>query len=101
MTIALLNGSWLEHGRKRLLGESIREIGVLMLVFVPIDGYFRESKGPGRMIESHYLRWLNLIGRNNFEIAFFAVFGIALLFTGIYVEREAELALENSTQETL
>lgn len=101
MRIALPNGSWLEHGRKRLLGESIREIGVLMLVFVPIDGYIRESKGAGGMIESHYLRWLNLIGRSNLEIIFFAIFGIALLFFGIHVEREAELALENSTKGTI
>jgi hypothetical protein len=82
----------LEHGRKRLLGESIREIGVLLLVFVPLDGYLRESSGPSRMIQSHYLQWLNVIGRSNIEILLFAGFGVALLVLGIKVERDAELA---------
>ncbi len=82
----------LEHGRKRLLGESIREIGVLLLVFVPLDGYLRQSSGPERVIQSRYLQWLNLIGRNNIEILLFAGFGIALLMFGIKVERDAELA---------
>jgi hypothetical protein len=81
----------LEHGHKRLLGESIREIGVLLLVFVPLDGYLRISN-PAERIQSRYLQWLNVIGRNNVEIIFFALFGIVLLALGIKVERDAELA---------
>lgn len=85
----------LEHGSKRLLGESLREIGVLLMVFVPLDGYLRDSKGQPAMIQSAYLRWLNALGsKSNIEILAFGVLGIAFLCVGIKVERDAELAMQ-------
>ncbi|HEX4154513.1 MAG TPA: hypothetical protein VHY48_02755 [Acidobacteriaceae bacterium] len=87
-----------EHGHKRLLGESLREIGVLLLVFVPLDGFLSQNRQAQSMIGSPHLLWLNRFGKNNIEITLFALIGIFLLVFGIYIEREAELALESSSK---
>jgi hypothetical protein len=89
--------SWLEHGHKKLLGESLREIGVLLLVFVPLDGFLSQNTHAQTVISSRRLEWLNRVGKNNIEVLFFAIFGLFLLAFGIYIERAAELALESSS----
>lgn len=74
--------------QRRLLGESVREISVLTLVFVPLDmllqGRIDDSSGyPDWMM--HWLRlqhWVEIL---------FAVIGLALLCFGIRIEAKVHL----------
>jgi hypothetical protein len=55
--------------RRQLYGESLREIGVLMMVFVPLDGIFGTK----------------VLGPINMCV--YAVFGLMLVFLGAEIER--------------
>ena len=81
----------LSSGHRRLLGESLREIGVLLIVFVPLDVSLRDQGRSQQMIESHYLLWLNPVGKQNVLVYFLAFFGLTLLVLGIKIERDAEV----------
>ncbi len=62
--------------RYELWGESIRELGVLILVFVPLDvllEYVRREQRP----DVHH--WLTIIG--------FGIAGILLMILGVEIER--------------
>jgi hypothetical protein len=74
-----------------MFGESLREIGVLLLVFVPLDGLLRQATQPPISIGTHYLQWLSVFGKSNIEIFLFAVAGFFLIMLGIRIEHEAEL----------
>jgi hypothetical protein len=77
--------------RTRLLGESLRECGVLVLIFAPLDTLL-EVKGT---VDWRALCWLGVcISWQNIALVFFAVVGIFLLYYGIEIEGEAELALQ-------
>jgi hypothetical protein len=77
--------------RTRLLGESLRECGVLVLIFAPLD-ILLEAKGT---IEWRLLCWQSFcISWRHVALVFFAVIGIFLLYYGIRIESEAELALK-------
>lgn len=90
----------LKHGHKRLLGESVREIGVLLLVFVPLDGLLRAAAvgdpGPDNF-STPWLGWLNCIGKSNCAIYSFATLGVAMLIFGISMEHKAEAALADAS----
>ena len=76
--------------RTRLLGESLRECGVLVLIFAPLD-ILLEAKGT---IDWRLLCWQSIcISWRHVALVFFAVVGIFLLYYGIKIESEAELAL--------
>jgi succinate dehydrogenase/fumarate reductase cytochrome b subunit len=76
--------------QRRLLGESVREIGVLTLVFVPLDMLLQgriddSSSYPDWMFWMHWLRpqhWVEIL---------FAAIGLALLYFGIRIEAKAHL----------
>jgi len=76
--------------RTRLLGESLREIGVLVLIFSPLD-LLLESKGaldwPTFCWHHHCVSWRYI------ALVFFTVAGIFALYYGIRIETDAELAL--------
>lgn len=71
------------------MGESVREIGVLTLVFVPLDmlleGRFQEPPTyPDWMFWLHWLKlqhWIEIL---------FALVGVVLLYYGIKIEAKAE-----------
>lgn len=74
--------------QRRLLGESLREIGVLVLVFVPLDMVLEGGTQP----DSAYPRWmfwLRWLSTQHWEMLFFAVTGICLVYYGIKIEANA------------
>jgi hypothetical protein len=74
--------------QRKLLGESVREIGVLTLVFVPLDMLLegRIQDPPSYPDWMFWLGWLRL--QHWVEILFAAV-GIALLYYRIKIESRA------------
>ena len=76
--------------RARLLGESLREFGVLVVIFAPLD-ILLEAKGT---VAWSQLCWrYGCMSSRYVALVFFAVVGILLLYYGIRIEGEAELAL--------
>jgi hypothetical protein len=78
--------------QRQLLGESVREIGVLTLVFVPLDmlleGKISNPETPNWVFWLHWMRlqhWIETL---------FAVVGVALLYYGIKIEARAQLEQE-------
>lgn len=72
---------------RRLLGESLREIGVLVLVFVPLDLILgpvspstKATNYPGWVF---WLRWLSI---DHWVTLFFAFAGAVLIYFGIKIE---------------
>jgi len=77
--------------RTRLLGESLRECGVLVLIFAPLD-ILIEVRGT---TDWRQLCWgFICISWRHVALVFFAAVGIFLLYFGIRIEGEAELALK-------
>jgi hypothetical protein len=74
------------HHRK-LLGESLREIGVLVFVFVPLN-MLLESKTNFVLTYPVWLSWLTL-SPDHLVTLFFATAGILLLYYGIKIEAKA------------
>jgi len=56
-----------------LAGESLREVGVLVLVFVPLDSIFYQGELKRAMVMS---------------LAFLTLAGVALVAAGILLEKE-------------
>jgi hypothetical protein len=77
--------------RTRLLGESLRECGVLLLIFAPLD-ILLEARGTMDWhqfcVGSFCVSWRHI------TLVFFAAIGIFLLYFGIKIESEAELVLK-------
>lgn len=65
------------RGRYELWGESLREIGVLLLVFVPVDVLVEMLKDSHFNTHEH---WIELSGA--------AVLGLILVLVGTEVERK-------------
>ena len=65
-----LSGDCLRH-RFELVGETLREIGILLLVFVPLDATFYQGE----------IRWPATIG-----LVILGVVGVVLIATGIVLE---------------
>jgi hypothetical protein len=82
--------------RTRLLGESLRECGVLVLIFAPLD-ILLEARGT---MDWHQFCLGSLcISWRHITLVFFAAIGIFLLYFGIKIESEAELALKELQEE--
>jgi len=73
---------------RRLLGESVREIGVLVLVFVPLD-VIVGWHGAGALAYPLWMSWMRWLSPQHFVTVFFASSGILLLSLGIAVEAKA------------
>lgn len=71
--------------RAKLLGESLREVGVLILVFVPLDGILM-THGERPL---HHPLWFDGAG-----VFLFIGLAIIMLYLGIKLETEATVALE-------
>ena len=74
--------------RRKLLGESVREIGVLVLVFVPLDvivGWHAE----GALAYPPWMSWMRWLSPQHFVTVFFALSGILLRSFGIVIEARA------------
>ena len=82
-----------------MFGESLREIGVLLLVFVPLDGFLRQSGQAPSLIGTHYLRWLNIFGKSNLELCIYGAGSFFLIMLGIRIEHEAELLIPASNRQ--
>jgi len=76
------------HIHRRLLGESLREIGVLVLVFVPLDMLLRENVS-GPVAHSSWMFWLRWLSMSHWVELFFGAAGIFLLYFGIKIEAKA------------
>jgi hypothetical protein len=80
-----------------MLGESMRELGVLILIFVPLD-LMLEWNGIGRKNQYSYPAWvhgyLNWLTPQWFWIVFATVAAILLLYWGIKLETAATMKLE-------
>ncbi|MGP8157802.1 MAG: hypothetical protein ACLQMT_13190 [Candidatus Acidiferrales bacterium] len=72
----------------------MREIGVLLLVFVPLEVTF-ESKGT---VLFHYPLWLygtlNWLTPERFAIVFFILIAVVMLYFGIKLETKATMEIE-------
>lgn len=73
---------------RKLLGESVREIGVLVLVFVPLDIIVELHTGNVPAYPK-WMSWMSWLSPQHFLTSFFAVAGIILLSFGIAIEERA------------
>jgi hypothetical protein len=78
----------------KLLGESIREIGVLILVFVPLDIWITPSPRANGPILPHWLEWAGYLSADHWRILLFAVGGLTVLHYGIKIEARASIEME-------
>jgi hypothetical protein len=82
--------------RTRLLGESLRECGVLVLIFAPLD-ILLEAKGT---VIWRQLRWGSFcLSSRYIVLVFVPLIGVFLLHYGIRIEGEAELVLKELKEE--
>lgn len=77
--------------RIRLLGESLREFGVLTLIF-PVLDILLESKGQFDWAE--FCLWQYCLSGRYIALVFFLILGIFALYYGIKIESAAEVALK-------
>lgn len=73
---------------RKLLGESIREIGVLVLVFVPLD-IVLELHANSVPAYPKWMAWMHWLSPQHFLTVFCAVAGVILLSFGIVIEERA------------
>ena len=70
------------------MGESVREIGVLVLVFVPLD-VIVGWHGEGALAYPPWMSWMRWLSPQHFVTVFFALSGIVLLSFGIVIGSKA------------
>jgi hypothetical protein len=80
--------------RVKLLGESMREVGVLLLIFVPLDVIFEWKDVAVFRFPSSLIGWLSWLTPQRFSVLFFTLVAIAMLYLGIKFETEATVELE-------
>jgi hypothetical protein len=81
----------MDSTQRKLLGESIREIGVLILVFVPLDIWIT-PKSDLKLVEPVYpfwLSWAHFLSVDHWRILLFAIGGLTVLSYGIKIEARA------------
>jgi hypothetical protein len=71
-----------------LLGESVSEIGVLVLVFVPLE-VIVGWHGEGALAYPPWMFWMRWLSPQHFVTVFFALSGILPLSFGIVIEARA------------
>jgi uncharacterized integral membrane protein len=77
----------------RLLGESVREIGVLILVFVPLDVWVMPASKAVEVNYPSWLAWAYVLSVDHWRILFFAVGGLVVIYYGIKIESRAIVEL--------
>jgi hypothetical protein len=83
----LLRADIVNPTHRRLLGESLREIGVLVLVFVPLDMVLREHADS--FIYPSWMFWLRWLSMAQWVELCLGAAGISLLYYGIKIEAKA------------
>jgi len=83
---------------RRLLGESVREIGVLVLVFVPLD-VIVDWHSDRVLTYPPWLSWMAWLSPQHFVTVFFALSGILLVSFGIVIEGKASNEEKGGDQE--
>jgi hypothetical protein len=78
----------------KLLGESIREIGVLILVFVPLDIWITPSPKNSDPVYPCWLAWAHILSVDHWRILLFAIGGLTVLYYGIKIESRATIAID-------
>ncbi|MGA8035366.1 MAG: hypothetical protein WA823_06265 [Candidatus Acidiferrales bacterium] len=73
----------------RLFGESIREIGVLILVFVPLDIWITPSRQGLEPRYPSWLTWLHGLTVDHWRILIFGIGGLVVLYFGIKIKASA------------
>lgn len=73
---------------RKLLGESLREVGILVLVFVPLDMVLSNSDQYAYPLWMFWLRWMSM---PHWIEMFFGSAGVSLIYYGLKVETEATL----------
>jgi hypothetical protein len=76
--------------QRSLFGESIREIGVLLLVFVPLDVLVgtKSTELPAR---AHALIKMGWLSTEHWTVLLFTIAGLALVYYGATIESRAKL----------
>jgi hypothetical protein len=80
--------------RVKLLGESMREVGVLLLIFVPLDVIFEWKSTAVFHFPSVLGGWLSWLTPQRFSVFFFTAVAVVMLYLGIKLETEATAELE-------
>src|ERR1700733_14288594 len=80
--------------RLRIVGESMREIGVLVLIFVPLDVMFEWKSGTVFRYPSYLGGWLDWLTPQRFNLIFFTAVAVVMLYLGIKIETAATVELE-------
>jgi hypothetical protein len=79
----------------KLIGESLRELAVLILVFVPLETLLQSNE---RRADFHYASWtggrLDWLPPSHAVALFCAVLAIPMLYYGIKMETNATVDLE-------
>jgi hypothetical protein len=73
----------------KLLGESIREVGVLILVFVPLDIWITPNSRTAEPVYPGWLTWARFLSVDHWRILLFAIGGLTVLYYGIKIESRA------------
>jgi hypothetical protein len=73
----------------RLLGESIREIGVLILVFVPLDVWISPSRQSAEPDYPAWMSWMHALSPDHWRILAFGIGGLIVMYYGIKIEARA------------
>jgi len=71
-----------DNVEQKLIGESLREIGVLVLVFIPLDVFF----DPNALRQATYPMWMHGLPLKDWLMLFFGVIGFFLIYCGIKLE---------------
>lgn len=64
--------------RFELWGETLRDLGILILVFVPLDCFVEYMKEPSLFIHKWHLGMV---------VSGFVILGVALIVAGVEIER--------------
>jgi hypothetical protein len=79
--------------RVKLLGESMREVGVLVLIFMPLDVLFEWRSAKVFHYASWLNGWLDWLTPQLFSLIFFTPAAIVMLYLGIKLETKATVDL--------
>jgi hypothetical protein len=84
----------INHSQLKLLGESIREVGVLILVFVPLDIWIAPSANSPEPTFPRWLDWAHFLSVDHWRILLFGLGGIMVVYYGIKIESRASASID-------
>ncbi len=81
----------MNHFQWKLLGESAREIGVLILVFVPLDVWITPPPSTREPNYPTWLTWAHFVSVDHWMMLVFTVGGLTMIYFGIKIESRSSL----------